>query len=336
MSAVRKIVLRLMHRHTSKQRATYNDRMTRALIVAVALLALAPAAPSAQTDLDAFMRQVVARRDDNWKRLQQYILDERETIELRGINRLPIWGEKREYTWFIRDGFFVRSPVKFNGAAVPDAERRKFEADYLARQKRRDSRAPDQADASSDVAPAEVGDVGGLIQQTRQPQFVSSAYFLRFKFEEGKYALVGRETLDGRDVLRVEYYPARMFGGTDRRRTPPGKEPTSADKARDAEMQRMMNKVALVTLWVEPKAHQILKYTFDNVGFDFLPVQWLIHVSDFKATMKVAQPFPDVWLPTNLDIDLALTAAVGQFDMRYALEYHDYRVPEVTSKVGVK
>ena len=124
--------------------------MSRALIVAAALLALAPVAPTAQTDLDAFMREVVARRDDNWKKLQQYILDERESIELRGVNRLPIWGEKREYTWFIRDGFFVRSPVKFNGAAVPEADRRKFEADYLARQKRRDSRARDQAATSAD------------------------------------------------------------------------------------------------------------------------------------------------------------------------------------------
>ena len=125
-----------------------------------------------------------------------------------------------------------------------------------------------------------------MIRQTREPQFISSAYFLRFKFEEGKYALVGRETLDGRDVLRIEYYPARMFGGTDRRRTG-RKEPSDDDKARDAEFQRMMNKVALVTLWVEPKAHQIVKYTFDNVGFDFLPAQWLVHVSDFKATMTV-------------------------------------------------
>ena len=62
-----------------------------------------------------------------------------------------------------------------------------------------------------------------------------------------------------------------------------------------------MNKVALVTLWVEPKAHQIVKYTFDNVGFDFLPAQWLVHVSDVKATMSVGQPFPDVWLPTSLE-----------------------------------
>jgi hypothetical protein len=89
-------------------------------------------------------------------------------------------------------------------------------------------------------------------------------------------------------------------------------------------------------LWVEPKAHQIVKYTFDNVGFDFLPSQWLVHVSDAKATMTVSQPFPDVWLPSSLEINLAMTVAVGQFDLRYALEYHDYRVPDVTSKVGIK
>src|SRR5881227_2806277 len=106
--------------------------------VAGCVTAAAPLRLTAQTDLDAFMRQVVARRDDNWKKLQQYVLDERETIELRGATRLPIWGEKRDYTWYIRDGFFVRSPVKFNGVAIPEAERRKAEAEYLARQQRRD------------------------------------------------------------------------------------------------------------------------------------------------------------------------------------------------------
>jgi hypothetical protein len=309
--------------------------MPRALILVAALLVLAPAGPAAQTDLDAFMRQVVARRDDNWKKLQQYILDERETIELRGPTRLPIWGEKRDYTWFVRDGFFVRSPVKFNGVAIPEAERRKFEADYLARQKRRDGRASAQSDAPSDGAPADVADVGGLIQQTRQPQFVSSAYFLRFKFEEGKYALVGRETLDGRDVLRVEYYPERMITGTDRRRNRDRRQ-SDKDRAYDAEIQRLMNKVALVTLWIEPKAHQIVKYTFDNVGFDFLPAQWLVHVNDAKATMTMAQPFPDVWLPDGVEMTIAMTLAIGQFDLHYALAYHDYRQPDVTTKVGIK
>jgi hypothetical protein len=308
--------------------------MPRILIIAAAVLALSPAGPAAQTDLDAFMRQVVARRDDNWKKLQQYVLDEREQIELRGPTRLPIWGEKKDYTWYIRDGFFVRSPVKFNGVAIPDAERQKYESDYLARQKRRDQRARAQADASTDAAPTDVADVDGVIRQLREPQFVSSAYFLRFRFEEGKYALVGRETLDGREVLRVEYYPTQLFNGTDRRRN--RGNATAEDRARDAEFKRLMNKVALITLWIEPGAHQILKYTFDNIGFDFLPVQWLVHVNDVKATMTMSQPFPEVWLPNGLEVNLAMTLAVGQFELRYALDYHDYRQPDVTTKVGIK
>ena len=51
--------------------------MRRAAIILGLLIAIA--APSArpraaQTDLDAFMRQVLARRDDNWTKLQQYVL----------------------------------------------------------------------------------------------------------------------------------------------------------------------------------------------------------------------------------------------------------------------
>jgi hypothetical protein len=312
---------------------------------------LSAGAMPAENDLDAFMKQVVSRRDDNWKKLQQYVFDEREQLELRGPNRVPVWGERREYTWYIRDGFFVRSPTKFNGVTIGEAERLKFEADFLRQAQERDRRAARggsanaagpgaaidgaPADAADSKADAELAqDVGGVIRQNRQPQFISSAYFLRFKFEEGKYALVGRETVDRREVLRIEYYPARMFTGSDRRRT--GKPQSADDQARDAEFQRLMNKVALVTLWVEPKAHQIVKYTFDNVGLDFLPAQWLVHVSDVKATMTVGQPFPEVWLPTSLEVNLGMTLAVGQFDVRYGLDYHDYRVPSVTSKVGVK
>src|SRR5438046_10308533 len=113
------------------------------VLAALAFAAVAAAAPAGvqQSDLDDFMRQVVAHRDENWKKLQQYILDERESFELRGPTRLPIFGQRREYTWFIRDGLFVRSPVKFNGVSIGDDERRKFEADYLELQKKRDLRA---------------------------------------------------------------------------------------------------------------------------------------------------------------------------------------------------
>jgi len=310
--------------------------MQRAL-AALAFAVVSAAAPAGvgQSDLDDFMRRVVAHRDENWKKLQQYVLDERESFELRGPTRLPIFGERRDYTWYIRDGLFVRSPVKFNGVTIGDDERRKFEADYLERQKKRDLRARGLS-AEPPAAEADASDIGGLLRQTREPQFVSSAYFLKFKFEEGKYALVGRETLDGRDVLRVEYFPREMFTPNNRRRNSDTDKESEKERAKNAELQRLMNKVALITLWIEPNAHQIIKYTFDNVGFDFLPVSWLLHVSDARATMKMAQPFPDVWLPDSLEINVALMIATGQFDLRYALDYHDYRQPDVTTKVGIK
>ena len=300
----------------------------------------------AQTDLDAFMRQVLVRRDDNWKKLQQYVLDEQETIDLRGPARLPLWGERRDYTWYIRDGFFVRSPVKVNGVTIVESERQTFEAAYLKRQQAREQRGqpgqvalgssgivvepPDRGPSPADTASPSVD---GLLRQTRQPGFISSAYFLRFKFEEGKYALVGRETLDGRDLLKIEYYPARLFGGSDRRRK---NDTSDQDRAYDAEFQRLMNKVALVTLWVEPKAQQIVKYTFNNLPFDFLPGQWLLHVDDLRASMTMGQPFPDVWLPRNLEFEFGISLAVGQVDMRYALEYHDYRRADVTANVTIR
>lgn len=290
---------------------------------------------SAQNDLDAFMQQVVARRDDNWKKLQQYILDEREVAELRGPGNIRMWGEDREYTWFIRDGYFIRSPVKFNGVTISENERRKAEDEYLQRSQRRDARAA----AREGTAESEtLTNVDSLIRQTRQPQFVSSAYFLRFKFDEGRYALVGREQFEGRDVLRVEYYPTKLYerrqGGPDGRGRRDD-DPNSKQNRQEAELRRVMNKVALVTLWIEPASHQIVKYTFDNINFDFLPGQWLVHVDTAKASMTMGQPFTDVWLPRGIEVNVGLTLATGEVSFRSTVSYHDYREATVTSTVGI-
>jgi hypothetical protein len=51
-----------------------------------------------------------------------------------------VWGEQREYSWFIRDGYFVRSPLKFNGVTIGEADRRKYESEFLDRQRRRERR----------------------------------------------------------------------------------------------------------------------------------------------------------------------------------------------------
>ncbi|MFN8058084.1 MAG: hypothetical protein U0Q12_24425 [Vicinamibacterales bacterium] len=313
----------------------------RAGVLAAVLLALTSLA-GAQTDLDTFMETVLAKRDDNWKKLQQYVLDERELVELRGPSHVPLWGERREYMWYPRDGFFVRSPVKVNGAAVPESDRRKYERDYLARVQAKDRRhrgagpdGPVSAGATGAAAdpPGDADHLDALIQQTRQPEFVSSAYFLRFKFDEGHYALAGREQLDGVDVLRVEYYPSKLFASTRRR---PSDKPTDEDAAFEDALRRLMNKSSLVTLWIAPADHQIVQYTFENVALDFLPAQWLVHLDSLRATMRMAQPFPDVWLPRDVEVSGAMTLAVGQIEARYGLQYANYKRADVATSLILK
>lgn len=318
--------------------------VARPLLVAIALMAgVAVAAPRAQSDLDAFMKQVVEQRDANWRRLQQYVLDERERLDLRGPNAAPLWGEQRDYTWYIRDGFFVRSPLRVNGTPVPEADRVKYEGEFLARAQARDSQDSASAPTPEPATAEAPHDVDGLIRQTRQPQFISSAYFLRFRFDEGRYALVGRESLDGVAVLKVEYYPNKLFTPDARRerREDAGnarrerRAPDAREQSMDAEMMRLMNRASKVTLWVEPTAHQIVKYTFDDLGWNFFPGQWLAQLDGVTASMEMGQPFPGVWLPRRLDMRMGMVLALGSVELRYGLQYENYRQPDVQSKVGI-
>jgi hypothetical protein len=74
--------------------------MRRAGIMVLAMLALAPTsigrAQARLGDLDTFMEQVLARRDDNWKKLKLYVLDEKERAELRGPAESLVWGQQPE------------------------------------------------------------------------------------------------------------------------------------------------------------------------------------------------------------------------------------------------
>jgi hypothetical protein len=327
-----------------------------AVSIAAGMLQPAPLrAFRAQTDLDAFMKKVIARRDDSWKKLQQYILTEKDVIEVRGPAQMPVWGERREYSWFLRDGYFVRSPLSVNGVSIGEKDRLKYEAEFVRRERERDKRIAErekeqaagqgatEPKRSASEAPSSVE---GLIAQTREPQFVSSAYFLKFKFEEGKYALVGREKVAGQDVLKIEYYPARLFSDeTDRnkRRIDRG-DKLSKDKQFDQAIETAANKVSLVTIWVEPKTSQIVKYVFDNVNLDFLPAAQFIRLADLKATMVMSQPFlgikpspsnptPDVWLPKDVSMYAAMMIAIGQFDLRVSMDYLDYKLAETSSRI---
>src|SRR5512138_238499 len=97
------------------------------LLLTLAAAMLAAVASAQQTDLDTFMARVIERRDDNWKKLQQYVLEERETFQITGPGGQPLFGSEREYAWFPRDGVFVKSPLRLNGVTISERDRRAFE-----------------------------------------------------------------------------------------------------------------------------------------------------------------------------------------------------------------
>lgn len=273
--------------------------MTRRLLTVVGLAALLAGSASAQTDLDDLMAGVLRQRDESWKQLQQYILDEDETFQLLGAGRAPIYGFHHEYVWFLREQVFIRSPLRADGVAIDEDERRRAEEAWIK---------------------------GQAAKKDTQPGFVSAAYFLKFKFDAGQYALAGRETYEGRDVLRIEYYPTLLF-------TEGRSRPNRKLREKDEDIDEKMNKSALVTLWVDAARHQILRYELDNIDMDFLPGRSLARLERVTASMRMGQMFPDVWLPRTIEVRGAVTLATGTVDARYSVEYREYRLADVNTRV---
>jgi surface antigen Omp85-like protein/surface antigen-like variable number repeat protein len=301
------------------------------------------AKPAVTSDLDAFMEKVLARREINRKMLNQYVLDETETFDVFGAGQWPLYRSKRDYTWYERDGMHVRSPVRFNGVTVTEAERQKYEADWIHREKERQEHKAKNAQEKREKGDISIGSEGVQVTSggavTSEPRFVSEAYFMDFKFEPGNYYLAGREKLEGQDVLKIEYYPTNLFNDEDDEKTPHEMKKKSKDEKREQQQEqdinRKMNKTALVTLWVDPAEHQIVKYTFDNVWLDFLPAAWLVRVDDIRASMTMGQPFPGVWLPRGMNIQAGLTLALGSFEATYGRTFTNYREADVKTKITV-
>jgi hypothetical protein len=321
--------------------------MRHRLLIAVVCLAAATATatPAAQSDLDAMMARVLERRDENWKKLQQYTLNERETLQITALVVFRLFGFDREYLWFPRAGFFVRSPLKADGVEIAEDVRRREEDRWLRQSQNRETRLAERAqkgvrDGARDSGDSPMqlpgdmvltGAVEDVILQSFEPQFIRSANFLRFKFDEGQYALAGREQMLDREVLKIEYYPTKLFDDDDKRRN----ERTGGEqrKDKDDDFDASMNKVSLVTLWVDPAGHQILRYEFRIMDMDFLPGSAIVRVTGTRATMQMGEPFPNVWLPESVGMRFRLTSAAGPLEARYDVKYRDYRLPTTSGRI---
>ena len=305
----------------------------RQVVAVLAGLSVAPAGAVAQekNELDRFMAQVLEQQERNVAPRLEYVLDEQSEVLLTGPDReLLVRGD---YTWYARDGVFVRSPIRVDGVTVGAEERRAYEAEWLERERQRRTRRSQAGEGATREAVAADDALmmqwmfAGLAEETAQaasdpgdeevePRFVADAYaFVDVLFESGNYYLVGRETLEGHDVLRIEYYPERLapYSGDD------------DESERDAEIDSGLGKTLFVTLWVDPAQHQIVRYSFDNLGFGFLPGQWLFRLEDVTASMSMRQPFARVWLPARIEMRAVLWLATGRYELRLVRTFANYR-----------
>jgi hypothetical protein len=313
-------------------------------VCAVSVSAMS-AARQPTNDLDAFMAQVLERRSENWKVLKDYVLNEKEHFELLGPGRELLFGTKREYTWYLRNGILVRSPVRFDGVSIGLDERKRYEDKWTQEERERDERRArrnadrKKSEAEADGAgapPTDASEIVALARDANEPRIISQAYFMNFHFEPGNYYLAGRETLEGRQVLHIEYYPTHLFQDEHHdRHTKDGKDSkdTESRDKEEIDFERKFNKVALVTLWVDPQEHQIVKFTFNNVDFGFLPGRWLVRADDVTASMIMSQPIKGIWLPREISGRGRITLANGSYEVRYGREFLDYQQGEVKTRI---
>lgn len=318
----------------------------RTLATVILLVLLAPwlhARQAPQNDLNSLMEKVLMRRKVNQEVLKDYVLNDVEQFEAIGPGEFTLFRSKEEYMWYVRDGVHVRSPLRKDGVTIAKNERKEYEDKWIKDEKERAKKKAEKAgNEAPDAALADQSapDPGkpSFMAQISEPRFVSEAYFLEFKFESGRYYVVGKEKFEGRDVLVVEYYPSKLFDddkseSIQKNDKKPQKPPSKKERETDARINRQMNKTSLVTLWVDPAELQIVKYTFNNVWMDFLPAGWMLRVDHLKASMEMSQAIPGVWLPRNIAIQAGLSLAAGLYTFKYDRKFSDYKRAEVITTI---
>ena len=264
-----------------------------------------------QDEIDAFMEKVLEKREINWDQVYNYVFGETEKLRIRGVEIAALQSFDQEYTWYVRDGYLVRSPWKVNGVEVDEEKREKEELAWI-----------------ESVANDEDGDDGRIERDA----------FFNFEFDPGNYLFAGREVFEGREVVRIEYYPTMAFFDEDheddedegeRRR----RREDDDEEFDEEEFEHMFAKTSLVTLLVLPEEHQIVKWTFENVGFDFLPYRWLVRMDEIHASMIMDQPIEGVWLPREIRASAAASTASFNLAVEYSREFGDYKETAVGAGV---
>ena len=258
-----------------------------------------PAAP-ARNEIDRLVQDAFAgRHAGDWRRLGDFLLRETLAVAVEARPGSPLAGFRRtrEYEWYVREGWAVRSPVSVDGVAVGEARRRRYERDWRRGEQRRR--------ASLDTSGADP-----------EPRFVTDFhYFLEWDLAPGDCYFADRERAAGRDAVRLECYPTGRLQGKAGNR-----------------IDRGIRKTSMLTLWVDPGVRRIVKYSFENSGLEFLPFRWLVRADGFLATLEMA-PAGGVWMPARMHLAARLATARGELEVEVTQRFFEYREAETGARL---
>ena len=268
-----------------------------------------PSAKPAMNDLDEFMAKVMQKRWADAENLREYVFNEREALNVEIDTKIASqWSYRREYLWFVRDDYLVRSPVLIDGVKVSAKEKSAAEEEWINGQKRREK--------SKNQNGIDYQALFGLENENS----LDFQAFFGFEFEPGRYLYGGERQFEGRTALLVEYYP-RMSDGK------------NGNNTKNDHINGLFEKTYLVTMLISPDDHQILKITFDNVGLEFLPVRWIVRMNDIKASMVMDKTKIGIWLPREISAYGSISTAGADLSISYSREFYEYAKSQVDVKL---
>lgn len=159
-----------------------------------------------------------------------------------------------------------------------------------------------------------------------EPRFlVDHHYYTDWTFEPGRFYLAGREAADGREALRIEYYPLP-------------EEPDESGEPEDF-VDRVVGSVhrrTLHTFRVDPATLEIVEHTVENGGLPGFPLRWLLRVDGFRASMEMAPfaetgPLREIRMPKRVEVRGSLATGLGDLEVVVTREFFDYRRVEPAS-----
>ena len=180
-----------------------------------------PRAARNDNDIDRFMQRVLANRDAApWRRLGDFVLRETCSVELDAPpeSRLSGFLRVREYEWYVRNETAVRSPVRVDGR-----RHRRRDATRLRTRRgcaTRSDGAPGCRRAIRVVPRAR----NSSTRDTPSPDSSrTSSTSWSGRWSRASTTSSVRETVAGREVVRIEFYPTGPFSRGGRRTNQSGR-----------------------------------------------------------------------------------------------------------------